>query len=622
MKVKAALIFCLFCLMTTAQNIAVIDSLLNELPVAKDDTVRARIYIRLHDKTFHDNPEKALEFARKGLKIVTKMNWYKGLSIFYNDMGNNFLDQGKHKEALEHYLKSLAYSREIPSLRANTLHNTSIVYYKEENIPLAIKYNNEAYVLAKKENFTSTIADCYNTFGLIYAWQKNSAKAKAYFLKSLALFKQEGNLVQQAVVLTHLGDISENLGVKRAFYMQSKAIWDVENPSYLLAVSNVLGLVETNIAVAKDNNLLQKLAIPKTKAQVLIETESYLKETIRYSKQSNVQQNLMFAYGKMSELKELQGDYKSALEYINLNYEIYTSIFSQENKNKIASLESKEKLAKKDKEIALKKLTLQQNEKQKWYLISGILLLGIIGSLLFFQSKNRKKTNQKLQLLNSELDNANKAKTRFFSILNHDLRSPVSNLIDFLHLQKDSPDLLDEATKNRISNTTLSSAENLLKSMEDMLLWSKSQMENFKPQPKLISIQSLFDDTKRHFSSEEKVLINFENSSNIQTNTDEDYLKTILRNLTGNAIKALEKVEKPNIIWKAWQENNHTYLSITDNGFGGTQDQFKALYDDKEVVGIKTGLGLHLIRDLAKAIDCEISVDSKINEGTTFTLKL
>ena len=182
--------------------------------------------------------------------------------------------------------------------------------------------------------------------------------------------------------------------------------------------------------------------------------------------------------------------------------------------------------------------------------------------------------------------------------------------------------MLDEATKNRISNTTLSSAENLLKSMEDMLLWSKSQMENFKPQPKLISIQSLFDDTKRHFSSEEKVLINFENSSNIQTNTDEDYLKTILRNLTGNAIKALEKVEKPNIIWKAWQENNHTYLSITDNGFGGTQDQFKALYDDKEVVGIKTGLGLHLIRDLAKAIDCEISVDSKINEGTTFTLKL
>ncbi|WP_300571163.1 ATP-binding protein [Flavobacterium sp.] len=74
--------------------------------------------------------------------------------------------------------------------------------------------------------------------------------------------------------------------------------------------------------------------------------------------------------------------------------------------------------------------------------------------------------------------------------------------------------------------------------------------------------------------------------------------------------------------WKAWQENNLSYLSITDNGKGASDEQFKALYNDKEVTGIKTGLGLHLIRDLARAIDCEISVDSKVDYGTTFTLKL
>ncbi|MBL7885976.1 MAG: sensor histidine kinase, partial [Flavobacterium sp.] len=78
----------------------------------------------------------------------------------------------------------------------------------------------------------------------------------------------------------------------------------------------------------------------------------------------------------------------------------------------------------------------------------------------------------------------------------------------------------------------------------------------------------------------------------------------------------------PTIIWRAFHENGNTILSITDNGKGATKEEFKALYDDKEVVGIKTGLGLHLIRDLAKAIDCEISVDSKINVGTTITLKL
>jgi signal transduction histidine kinase len=189
-----------------------------------------------------------------------------------------------------------------------------------------------------------------------------------------------------------------------------------------------------------------------------------------------------------------------------------------------------------------------------------------------------------------------------------------------LHLQKDSPELLDEESKLRMENKTIAGAEHLLNAMEDLLLWSKGQMENFQPHPKTIRIHSLFEDIKTHFASEEKVTILFENPNNIEINTDENYLKTILRNLTGNAIKALEKIENPHIIWKVWQENTQTFLSITDNGFGGTQEQFKALYDEKEVVGIKTGLGLHLIRDLAKAIHCEIKVHSTANSGTTITL--
>ena len=93
-----------------------------------------------------------------------------------------------------------------------------------------------------------------------------------------------------------------------------------------------------------------------------------------------------------------------------------------------------------------------------------------------------------------------------------------------------------------------------------------------------------------------------------------------MRNLTGNAIKALDKTPNAQIIWKAWQENGKNFLSITDNGPGGTQEKFKALYDESEVIGIKSGLGLHLIRDLANAINCKIEVCSKLNAGATFTL--
>jgi signal transduction histidine kinase len=131
----------------------------------------------------------------------------------------------------------------------------------------------------------------------------------------------------------------------------------------------------------------------------------------------------------------------------------------------------------------------------------------------------------------------------------------------------------------------------------------------------------LFEETQKHFSSADNVKITFENPENIILETDENYLKTIIRNLTGNAIQALGKTPDAHIIWKAWKENNTNYLSVTDNGSGGTKEKFKALYDDSEVVGIKSGLGLHLIRDLANAINCKIEVDSRTGFGTTFTLK-
>lgn len=621
MRIKLVIAVFVITLGLNAQNqTGIADSLLRELPRAANDTVRARVYIRLHDNLRLSNPEKALIYAGEGLKIVHKMKWNKGLSIFYNDIGNNYLDQGKHKEALENYLKSLEYSTELPSIRALTLQNISVVYYKEENMPLALQYNNKAFALAKKENLTSTLAVCYNSYGDIYSYQKNNVKAKRFYLKALDIWEKENNLAQQATVLMHLGEISADIKTRIDFYKQSKAIWDRENPSYLLAVSNILGLAEEYIKLSRNDSLYQKSALGISKKQLLVDAEKYLADAVNYSKQSNVQQNLMFAYGKLSELEDARGNYKKALEYINLNYEIYISIFSQENKNKIASLESKQKLLAKDKEIAIKKLILQQKQKQQWYFIGVIFLLAIIGGLLFYQSRNRKKINQKLQLLNSELDQANNTKTRFLGILNHDLRSPVSNLIDYLYLQKESPDLLNDETKNRIEKSTLAAAENLLNSMEDILQWSKSQMENFKPQARNVSVNSVFEDTQTHFSGVEEINLIFENPDNIQIHTDENYLKTIIRNLTGNAVKALAGAENPTIIWKAFHKKNRMCLLITDNGPGATKEQFKALYDDKEVVGINSGLGLHLIRDLAKAIDCVITVDTKVGFGTTILL--
>lgn len=63
-----------------------------------------------------------------------------------------------------------------------------------------------------------------------------------------------------------------------------------------------------------------------------------------------------------------------------------------------------------------------------------------------------------------------------------------------------------------------------------------------------------------------------------------------------------------------------TILSITDNGPEINEEQAKSLYTEGIGINAKTGFGLHLIRDLAKAIKYHISIESKPGMGTTFVL--
>jgi signal transduction histidine kinase len=564
------------------------------------------------------DPDKALYYANVGLKLVQRMNWDKGLSVYNNDIGNIYLNQSKHKEAIQYFLKSLDYTSKYPIVRAMTLHNVSVIYLKEDNIQMALQYNLQAFELAYEENLTTTIGSCYTTFGDLYLYKKDKEKAKEYYLKANEIWEQEDNIKEQATVLMHLGEISDTLSTRINYYLDSKLLWDSIDPAYFVAISNSLGLAEEYINLAKSDSLRNVSRISMSKAQLIVETEIILKDAIKMSLQSNTQQNLMFAYGKLAELEQHRGNYKKALEYINLNYELYISIFSQENKNKIAAIETQKAIDIKNKEIEVNR---KEKLLQRTVFIIGLFLLGMIAFLFYYQSRNRKIVNQQLLHLNLELDRANNAKIQFFSILNHDLRRPVSNLIDFLHIQKSAPELLDDATRHQIENSTLSAVENLLSSMEDILLWSKSHMQYFKPQPKNALVRHLFEYLNNHFVSEKNVTFEFEAPLDMSIYTDENYLKTILRNLIGNAVKALNSRLDPIVKCKAWKENQNIIISISDNGSGASLDNFKILFSEHEMTNIDGGFGLHLIRDLAKAIHCKIRVESIIDEGTTIYLE-
>ena len=104
----------------------------------------------------------------------------------------------------------------------------------------------------------------------------------------------------------------------------------------------------------------------------------------------------------------------------------------------------------------------------------------------------RFKTNTVLVHLNDELSAANKVKAKFFAILSHDLRSPIAGLLNFLQLQKRKPGSMTTAEIAEYWDKVGGSASALLETMETMLLWSKGQMEHFKPRIVLVEVAELF----------------------------------------------------------------------------------------------------------------------------------
>lgn len=646
-----------------------IDSLIDELPKIKNDTFKVRTYNRIVEEYFFIDTDKAMSFCRLGLQLGTKMNWSRSIAVFSASIGRAYSGKGNYDSCMFYYNRALAIHKKNNDFwnMASVLNNMGVVEQDiKSDYPKATKYYIEALKVAENVPDKYITAICYDNISMIYLFQKNYVKALDYGLRGLLLREKltkindtgidntreignaltsVGNIyvemkdwenakayLQKAIKIHQkvgnkegLANAYSNLAItfetdyrkKIELGLKAKKLWDEVNPNHLEAIGNMANIGTAYFDLVRTDTL-KKLKTERN--ELLNQAESYLQKAIKLSEENGEIAYKSQHLGSLAELQALKGDYKNAYNNFRAFQNAQDSLYSQQTKNEIAGLESKREIGLRDKEIELNKLAIENQEKQRIGLLIGLGLLAIIGGLLFWQNQTRKRTNTTLLHLNSELDEANKIKAKFFAILSHDLRSPVANLISFLNLQKNAPDLLTDEIKERNQQKITESAEGLLETMESMLLWSKGQMQHFQPQVKQIEVSELFEYLQKFFINSQNVNISFENSKQLHLVSDEDYLKTIMQNLTNNAIKALKNTTNATIYWQARQENGQIILSITDNGSGISEQQLNALYSDETSIGSKTGLGLHLIRDLAKAIACKIAVKSTPNFGSEFQL--
>lgn len=557
-------------------------------------------------------PEKAMVYFLEAEKLIVKyklpdklyQNSLNNIMIIYNDMGN--------REKATQYAKKLIDFQEqkkISPMKSAPYaqFGANLKFYKKYDE--ALVYFNKALAIEKDLNSDWGIAIYENDIGNLYDDQEKYPEAMAHFKNGLAHAEKSSYKLLQTDLLINLARVQR---FSSQFDAAEKNLFKAEKICRELEVTEPFKV------------LYQSLGSLYQQQKRYLEAERYFLKSLAIAKEMEKPEPLFTINHQLSDLMQEMGKYKEAYQYLTASNAARDEIYKLETAQTTEDLLRKYEAEKKEQRIKslaaknkISALEVKDATRQKWFLIIGLGFLVVVALLIFRQSRIRKKNNKLLQNLNTELDQANKVKARFLGILNHDLKSPLSNLIGFLHLQKENPELLDNRTRREMQDKTIASAEDLLESMEDLLLWSKGEMD-FTPETKPVKLAWVFDDLQKHFSHVGHAKIIFENPGDTQWQTDEHYLKTILRNLTANAVNALKDRENAQVTIKA----DGKTLTVSDNGPGADDSAFKALYDPNEALGIGTGLGLHIIRDMAAAIGCKVSVRSEKDIGTTFTLTL
>lgn len=647
-------------------NNAELDSLLRLLPLQKEDSNHVTLLNELMYQYASNDTKKSFEYVNKAMEIAQKIKWEKGIATSARYKATLYLETGSLDKALPLFRQSLAFSKKSndyssqviilynlgtihqhqsdfvnalenifqgiklaeehqeKGLAAQGKYNASVIFAQQNDFIKAREYALEALKVSKELNDLYYPGYILEIIGYSYVKEQKTKEAVSYYLQALDYFDSSNSEMGKAKIYGHLVECYPDNPAQQLHYIDlADKIWErlaAEN-TYTMGNTGNRGIIYYQLY--KYDSLYTALpdSLKLNRDILFQQSKILLQKAIADGEKMNLRDLLVQFYKFYADILNDLKDYQGSLTYYKKFVMLHDSLFSQENKNKLAGIESRRALELKDKQLQINKLELHKKRTERIGLITGIVALVLIGALLFYQSHNRKKNNDALQQLNKELDEANKLKAKFFAILSHDLRSPVASLISYLQLQEEEPGTVDSDMAKQYTEKMTQTATNLLNNMESLLLWSKGQMQQFKPQVQPVKVNDLFLYINSFFDNH-TVQLTFNDPQNIVLDTDLNYLQTIMYNLTANAVKALRQRPSPAIQWEARLQEGLVQLSITDNGPGITESQQQALFGNDNYANEKTGFGLHIIRDLAEAIQCKIKVSGSPGNGTVFTLEL
>lgn len=253
------------------------------------------------------------------------------------------------------------------------------------------------------------------------------------------------------------------------------------------------------------------------------------------------------------------------------------------------------------------------------------------------ERKDKEKLEELLRIRTREIEqsreqlaNLNEKKDLIFSILSHDLRSPLTTLKGFLSLLIENGESFSKEEIKKHAELIRTSVSNSLDLIDNTLFWSLSQMGGIQYSPVRISVNELVRKVKdlNHLALTRKSIeFNTEVEDNLFVTADENMLYVVLRNLVSNAIKFTADGKK--IELRAHRQSGQVKIEVKDEGVGMNSEYINKLLTEAHPTIKKgtsnekgTGLGLVLCQQFVTLQKGTLKIESEEGKGSLFTISL
>jgi signal transduction histidine kinase/Tfp pilus assembly protein PilF len=546
----------------------------------------------------------------------------------FNFLGNDYYDIGEYDEAYFYFTQSYNVAKRIPDSLAMTiaLHNVGRVF-KElgeydralDHLSLSLKISNEikdkiafAYyydelgdIQLRKGRYDSALSTLVNSLALSRKYQLDELKPKTF----------------TKIARVHLQ--KEQYDEAFAYYDSTHSLYQQTNNQF------GLGLVGLGRGIVYLNQ------------NKFEEAEELIENSLTIAHNTNARILEIDCYKNLYMIAERRGEFKDALNHFKQFKALEDSLFSQEMVQKLYRDQIRLETESRDSRIAaLSQLEAKQKDALKREefirnILAVVFALTIVLLLTVYRSGQRRKEINKLLLQHQEdmekrrdeLERLNQVKDKFFSIISHDLRSPInalSGILDIMSrggLTQEEFSVQTNELRHRFNHTrTL---------LNNLLDWTLLQMDKLSLQPARIDLYKIVDENIQLLTSLQTKKINLVNDvpEDAVGFADSNTINLVIRNLMTNAIKFTN--DGGEVVITAEENGSKWVIGVQDNGIGINPDVQHMLFDKTSPYTTRgtanekgTGLGLILCKEFVEKNSGQIWVESEEDKGSTFWFTL